>query len=202
MNEIQNPNSLRRNRKRWWIAGGAIGAVALVGGAGAAWANRSGQEATLDRSPIVASSQALATTSSGDAAADLNAAITAAVEAAGGVGAESVEVDRSGHEVDVQLQDGSDVSAFVASDGTVQVSQERDEPDLSPDPLLATETVDQVVAAVLAHTPDATIRELSTTNDLGHAYDVDAVQPDGTELELELGDDFTVSVEDVDRPGD
>jgi len=200
MNEIQNPNSLRRNRKRWWIAGGAIGAVALVGGAGAAWANRSGQEATLDRSPIVASSQA--TVASGDTAADLNAAITAAVEASGGVGAESVEVDRSGHEVDVQLQDGSDVSAFVGSDGTVRVSQERDEPDLSPDPLLATETVDQVVTAVLAHTPDATIRELSTTNDLGHAYDVDAVQSDGTELELELGDDFTVSVEDVDRPGD
>lgn len=209
-------NPTRRSRKRSVLIGLAAGAVVLVGGAGVAVAtgqfDREPDLSAVAGAPIVASaggsdSTTNGTTSNGvttgalpaDAAA-LNAAIAAAVAAAGGVGAESVEVDRGGYDVDVQLADGSDQSAFVAADGTVRVSTERDAADSRPDPLLSADAVENVVDAVTGFAPAAAISSLSTSTDRGHAYEVDARQSDGVELELEIADDMTVTAEDIDLP--
>lgn len=207
----QNSTSTaRRSRKRPVLIGLAAGAAVVVGGASVALAtgrfDREPDLSAVASGPIVASAPVAngAQTSNGtDASASaLNAAIAAAVAAAGGVGAEAIDVDRDGYEVDVQLADGSDESVFVGSDGTTRVATDRDSADSRPDPLLSTDAVEEVVAAVEGFAPTAVVRDLSTTDDRGHTYEVDAVQPDGVELELEIADDFTVTAEDIDRPGD
>lgn len=210
-------NPTRRSRKRPVLVGLAAGAAVLVGGAGVALAtgrfDPQPDLSAVSAGPVVAAAPAASGGTSGSTsgpgttqgtlpadAAALTTAIDAAVEAAGGVGAESVEVGRAGYEVDVQLADGSDRSAFVAADGTVRVSAERDSGDSRPDPLLTTDVVEGVVRAVTAFAPTAVVGDLSTSNDRDHAYEVDAWQPDGVGLELEIAEDLTVTAEDVDRP--
>lgn len=64
-------------------------------------------------------------------------------------------------------------------------------------------TRDKAVAAALAHVGGGTVTE-TETGDGGSAYEVEVLRPDGSQVEVHLGRDFTVagSSADDEGPGD
>lgn len=124
-------------------------------------------------------------------AAAFVSAIDLAVASVNGQGATSVEIERGGYEVEVQFADGSEVDVFVSPSGKATVQGKRDDPDRTPDPLIATSQVPAIVAAALKATPGA-VESISTTDDDGEAFEVTVRQGNGRKVDVHLAADLSV----------
>lgn len=130
------------------------------------------------------------------------AAVSAAVAAAGGVGATSVAVGGGMYEVDVLLADGREIDVYVGADGRAVVDSVP-YVDPSGDPALdlarIPAIVDAALAAVAASTgATGTLYELSTTSAPGRAFDITVLLPNGGAVYLELANDLSVVEFDLD----
>jgi uncharacterized membrane protein YkoI len=103
-------------------------------------------------------------------AASLSEAITIAVEAAGGVGATEIEVERDGWEVEVQRANGTEAKVMVARDGSAVIREEDDDDD---DPLIDVAQLPELVRIALEAAGGGRIEKISTDDDDDHLYDVD-----------------------------
>ncbi|MFD5226223.1 hypothetical protein ACFWHT_11440 [Microbacterium sp. NPDC058342] len=136
--------------------------------------------------------------------ASLRAAAEKAIAEAGAQGATSIDVERGGYEVEVQLADGSEPDLFVGTDGTVTTDADRPDDDDRPDPLLDLGTLTGIEKAALdavasAGGADGTIDSLSTSDDRGVAYEVSIRLSDGRDADVELASDLTVVSVDLDN---
>lgn len=212
------PAPKRRGRKALVITAIVAGAVLLVGGASTALAFALGGfgTTTIGQQPVIGGPSTTpgtpgATTdpSAGpgpSAAGPVDAsvfiaAMDAAVSAVNGVGVQSIDREHDGFEVEVQVSDGSDVTVYVGSDGSTQVHGDDDGPEDSPDPLLTADDVEAIVAAVTAYAPNATIEEITTSDD-GSPFEVTIRDADGRETEIDVAADYTLTVTEVDTPDD
>lgn len=128
---------------------------------------------------------------------DFLAAMDAAIAAAGGVGVESIDRDRGGFDVDVQLADGTDRSVFVPAQGD-PIVEDDDSEDGTPDPTLSADQVRSLFAAAATYSPTATVEDLSTDDD-GAPFELTLREADGTETELDADAAFALTVTDIDR---
>lgn len=128
----------------------------------------------------------------GDAASseptDLVTAIEAAIRAAGGGSATSVEVERSGWSVDVRLDDGSDVDVRVPESGDAVVTAD-DDGDTSNDAPLDTARIADLSEAAIAAAGGGTVLSIESEDD--GRFEVELAQ-DGQEVDVELGSDLAV----------
>ncbi|WP_309102487.1 hypothetical protein [Microbacterium sp.] len=142
---------------------------------------------------------------SGDLAASdvesLSGAATAALDATGGAGVSSIDVERGGYEVEVRFDDDTDADVFVSADGDVSEPRGRDE-GTSAEPVLDLERLDAIADAASSAAPAAdgegTIDAISTSDDDAAAFEVTLRYPDGREFEAALADDLSVVSTDLD----
>jgi hypothetical protein len=166
-------------------------------GGGTSGSGSSGSGSGSSGSSTSGSGSAGAAASGVDASADaLIDAIDRAVAAAGGAGATHVEVERGGHDVDVQLADGTDVDVFLPLEGDARVDTPDDDRD--DDRLLDTATLADAIDAALAEAPRGTVREVSADDD-SDRLDVHLDLDDGTDVEVTLDGSLTVVSVDHDR---
>ncbi|GAA1407254.1 hypothetical protein AUR04nite_03760 [Glutamicibacter uratoxydans] len=133
----------------------------------------------------------------------LTKAAQAAVAAADAKGVTSIEVGRTGYDVDVQLKDKSSTEVKVDGDNKVTVSKETPDKDDS-DPVLELSKLPNVTKAALdaataAGGKGAAIASISTTNDSGAYYEAQVKFNDGREAEVKLGPDFQMISTEVEN---
>jgi uncharacterized membrane protein YkoI len=166
----------------------SVAAVALAVGAGTAFA-----VAGDDSTPV-----------EGDA---LQSATDAALAETGGGTVTDVEHDDGGYDVDVRLDDGTEIDVDLAADFSI-VRTETDGPDdrdeaTDDDRDDATDDADdaddvavdaaerqQAADAALAETGAGTVTDVE--HDDGGGYDVEVRLDDGTEIDVDLAADFSV----------
>ena len=131
----------------------------------------------------------------------LNDAATAALDATGGAGVSSIDVERGGYEVEVQFDDGTDADVFVSTGGEVSEPRSRDE-DTSSEPVLDLERLDAIAdaASAAASTTDGEgmIDSISTSDDDAVAFEVTIRFEDGRKFEAALAEDLSVVSTDLD----
>ncbi|MCZ9635176.1 hypothetical protein [Rhodococcus sp. BH5] len=135
-------------------------------------------------------------------AAALRVAAEKALDSAKGIGVTSIDIERGGYEVEVQLDDGSELDVFVATDGTVteginRPDGERPNPALDLD-LLADIVKTAMTASSAAAGAEGTVDAISSSDDPGVAYEVSIRLADGRESGVDLGVDLGVVMIDVD----
>lgn len=172
---------LSRTRK-WLIGGGALVAVTVAAGSGIV-------AATDDDSPPVDG-------------ASMDKAIAAALAHTGGgtvTGTETGDDDGAFYEIEVRKEDGTQVDVHLDRSFAV-VSTEADDPDHDgPDAPIDPASIDQAIAAALAHTGGGTV--LSTETDDG-GYEVEIRTDDGRRVEVDLDQSFTVVHSELDDDDD
>lgn len=119
---------------------------------------------------------------------DLVTAIEAAIRAAGGGSATSIEVEREGWSVDVRLDDGSDVDVRVPESGEPVVRAD-DDSDSSNDAPLDPARVAAISEAAIAGAGGGTVLSIESEDD--GRFEVE-LELDGQEVDVELGDDLSV----------
>lgn len=133
-------------------------------------------------------------------AASLRAAAQKAIDSAGAKGVTSIDVERTGYEIEVQLADGSERDLLVAVDGTITTDADSD--DDRADPLLDLDELADIQKAALAAAPaggqNAMIDSISSSDDQGVAYEISIRLPDGRDADVELSSDLSVVTVDVD----
>ncbi|SDH46730.1 hypothetical protein [Agrococcus jejuensis] len=123
-------------------------------------------------------------------------AIDAAVAAAGGEGATSIEVERDGWKVDVRLADGTEVEVRVYADGRDSLVQQDDD-DSTNERLIDTSRVSAIVDAAIAAAGGGTVDKIEAEDDDSHAYEVQVDLGGDQDVDVELADDLSViSVDD------
>ncbi|WP_051222523.1 hypothetical protein [Agrococcus lahaulensis] len=122
--------------------------------------------------------------------ADLAAAIEAAIVAAGGGDATSVEIERDGWKVDVRLADGSEVEVRVPLTGEPVVRADGNGDDSSDAPLDPAR-VAQISDAAIAAAGGGVVVSIETEDDADVRFEVE-VAIGGDEVDVELADDLTV----------
>ncbi|UOW01536.1 PepSY domain-containing protein [Agrococcus sp. SCSIO52902] len=125
---------------------------------------------------------------------DLVAAIEAALEAAGGGDATSVELERDGWKVDVLLADGGEVEVRVPVSGDPVVRAD-DDGDRSSDLPLDPERVEQISDAAIAAAGGGVVTSIETEESGDVRFEVEVVR-DGQEVDVELADDLSVLAAD------
>ena len=125
---------------------------------------------------------------------DLETAIKAAIRAAGGGVATSIDVEDQGWEVDVRLDDGSDVDVRVPLSGEPVVRADDDE-DRSSDAPLDPARIAAISDAAIAAAGGGTVVSIETEDDGQVRFEVEVAQGDG-DIDVELAEDLTaVSVD-------
>lgn len=135
-------------------------------------------------------------------AASMREAAEAAIDAAGGTGASSIDVEHGGYEVEVLLADGSEVDVFVGADGAASVDPSRDD-DRRADPALDLATLGDIIDAALASSSEAsggdgTVDAVSSSDDQGVAYEVSIRLAGGRDADIDLAADLALVFADVD----
>ncbi|MDN6325473.1 MAG: hypothetical protein L0J70_08735, partial [Corynebacterium sp.] len=123
-NEPSTDTAAQPNRKRTGLAIGAGAVAALVLAGGVAYGvtgNSGGDGGTVGTAAAESSGNSGASEASGSDAGTLREVAEQAVSEAGGRGASSIEVEKDGHEVEVELDDGRSADVHVGADGTVRV---------------------------------------------------------------------------------
>ncbi|MGM1030711.1 MAG: hypothetical protein ACQEWM_12705 [Actinomycetota bacterium] len=119
---------------------------------------------------------------------DLVTAIEAALRAAGGGSATSIEVERDGWSVDVRLDDGSDVDVRVPEAGEPVVRAD-DDGDSSDDAPLDPARIADISEAAIAAAGGGSVLSIESEDD--GRFEVELAQG-GDEVDVELADDLTV----------
>ncbi|GAA2175786.1 hypothetical protein GCM10009846_27030 [Agrococcus versicolor] len=123
-------------------------------------------------------------------------AIDAAVAAADGEGATSVELERDGWKVDVLLADGTEVDVRVYADGREALVQQDDD-DSTGDPLLDTGRIADIVDAAIAAAGGGTVDSIESEGDDSHAFSVQVDLGGDRDVDVDLAEDLAVvSVDD------
>jgi hypothetical protein len=123
-------------------------------------------------------------------------AIDAAVAAADGEGATSVEVERDGWKVDVLLADGTEVDVRVHADGREPVVQQDDD-DSMGDPVLETGRIADIVDAAIAAAGGGAVDSIESERDDSHAFSVQVDLGSDQEVDVDLAEDLSVvSIDD------
>ena len=173
--------------RRKWLLGGALGVGLLAGSVGM----------VLAADPDDAADQV-------PAGSDRDQAEAAGLEAAGGGtvtsvetgddgGAYGVEVQGSGGEVEVTLDQAFAVLGTESDSG----DGDGDGDQSSSDELAPGADYDQAVAAALAETGGGTITDVETGDD-GAVYGVEVLRDDGTEVEVQIDGSFNAPGSEVD----
>ncbi|MET4637999.1 PepSY domain-containing protein [Mycetocola sp. 2940] len=177
-------------KKKTVIIGSALAAVLVLGGTGAAVAV-SGSNAEDDK----------ALTGS-----TLEKASKAALAETGEGKVTDSESDDGGYEVEVTLDNGSAVDLWLNSSFEVvrvdsDDSSDDDGTDDTGDSAVTDEERTSAEAAALAEAP-GTVTEVDRSDDGASAFEVEITREDGTEVEVELDEDFAVvNVDDSDDKG-
>ncbi|SFN45018.1 PepSY domain-containing protein [Mycetocola miduiensis] len=161
-------------KKKTVIIGSALAAVLVLGGTGAAVAANSSND---DDTPL--------------AGTTLDMASKAALAETGEGRVTEAEAEHGGYEVEVTLDNGSEVD--VRLDDTFTVVRVDADADKGTDDNGAV-TADEhasAEAAALAAEP-GTVTEVERSDDGDHAFEVKITREDGTEVEVELDAAFTV----------
>lgn len=122
--------------------------------------------------------------------ADLAAAIEAAVTAAGGGDATSIEIERDGWKVDVRLADGSEVEVRVPVSGDPVVRAD-DDGDASSDVPLESGRIAQISDAAIAAAGGGTVVSIETEDDADVRFEIEVVVG-GEDVDVELAEDLAV----------
>ncbi len=126
---------------------------------------------------------------------DLAAALEAAVRAAGGGSATSVEIEDGGWKVDVRLDDGSELDVRVPVSGDPLGRADPDD-DRASDAPLAPARVADISAAAIAAAGGGTVLSIEAEDDDRVRFEVEVLHG-GEDVDVELADDL--SVIDVNR---
>ncbi|WP_405216807.1 hypothetical protein [Agrococcus sp. Ld7] len=124
------------------------------------------------------------------APASLVAAIDAAVRAAGGGGATSIDVGSQGWEVGVRLDDGSRVDVWVPTGGDPVVSADDDE--RTSDAPLDPARIPAICAAAIAAAGGGSVTMIETDDEDGRAGFEVEVAVGAQQVDVELAADLTV----------
>jgi uncharacterized membrane protein YkoI len=117
-------------------------------------------------------------------------AIDAALLAAGGGVATSIDVEDQGWEVDVRLEDGSDVDVRVPLSGEPIVRADDDD-DRSNDAALDPARVAAISEAAIAAAGGGAVMSIETEDDGQVRFEVEVAQG-GDDVDVELADDLAV----------
>ena len=191
-------------KKTLWITAAAAGAVIILGGTGIAFAATDGfeqEDDTRDSAVIETSDDTESddTTSAPVADGWLDKASTAALEAAGGgtvTGADVSDDADHTYSVDVRREDGTEVDVELDSSFAV-VRLDEDAADAA-EPLDAEDApisaADRAKAekAALAATKKGKVTDVERSNDSDHAWEVEVTFANGTDVDVELTDTFTL----------
>lgn len=120
---------------------------------------------------------------------DLVSAIDAAIRAAGGGAATSIDVEDQGWEVDVRLEDGTEVDVRVPVSGDPVVRADDD--DRSSDAPLDPARIADISEAAIAAAGGGVVVSIETDDDGRARFEVEVVQGDD-DVDVELADDLTV----------
>ncbi|MGC5076218.1 hypothetical protein [Agrococcus sp. DT81.2] len=121
---------------------------------------------------------------------DLAAALEAAVRAAGGGSATSVEIEDGGWKVDVRLDDGSELDVRVPVSGEPLVRADDDDDRSSDAPLDPTRVAD-ISAAAIAAAGGGTVLSIEAEDDERVRFEVEVLQG-GEDVDVDLADDLSV----------
>lgn len=135
-------------------------------------------------------------------AAALNDAAAAALDATGGTGISSIDVEHGGYEIEVQLDGGADADVFVSTGGEVSEPYDSDA-DSTPEPVFDLDRIDAIIEAASAAASSAVggsgaVDSISASDDQGVAFEVTVRYDDGREFEAALADDLSVVTTDLD----
>ncbi|MFE6736958.1 hypothetical protein [Microbacterium sp. NPDC057650] len=128
-------------------------------------------------------------------AASLRAAAEKAIAETGAQGATSIKAEHGGYEVELRRSDGTEIDAFVTSDGAVRVTDDQD--DRSDDALIDLSRLPALTGAAVK-AANGTVDKVSTTSQPGAAYEVEVRANDGRDAEVLLGADAAVVGVDLD----
>lgn len=120
---------------------------------------------------------------------DLVAAIDAAIAAAGGGSATSIEVEQGSWKVDVRLDDGSELDVRVPVSGDAVV-REDDDDDRSSDVPLDPSRIADIVDAAVAAAGGGTVTSIETEDD-DVRFEVE-VAVSGGDVDVDLAEDLAV----------
>jgi uncharacterized membrane protein YkoI len=164
---------MKRNTR---IITASIATAVVVVGAGAAYAVAATDGETVDSD-------------------DMQRASEAALAETGGGTITEIEHDDGGYDVEVRLEDGTEVDVDLAGDFTVRSTEtdESDEPDDGHDDdddlPLDDATRQQASDAALSAAGGGTVTDVERDST---GYDVEVRLDDGTEVEVDLATDFSV----------
>lgn len=194
----------RRKRKGLTIGAGAVAALLLAGGVAYGVSENSGDDGNDSNNSVrTVAAENRADTDGTPTTASFRDAAEQAVAEAGGNGASSVDIEGSGHEVEVELDDGGSAEVHVAADGSMRVETEEADKSDRQDPVLDLDALDDVIDAALAASGEAGVRDgvvdsVSSSDDRGVTYEVSVQGQDGREVDVDLADDFSVVATDLD----
>ncbi|MFE6997461.1 hypothetical protein ACFVAE_15975 [Microbacterium sp. NPDC057659] len=129
-------------------------------------------------------------------AASLRAAAESALAETGAQGATSIEAEHGGYEVELRRTDGSEIDAFVTSDGAVRVTDDQGD-DRTDDALIDLGRLPALTGAAV-QAANGTVEKVSTTSRSGAVYEIDVRANDGRDAEILLAADTTVVGVDLD----
>ena len=189
-------------KKTIWITAAAAGAVLILGGTGIAYAATDGFEQDDDSRDSAVIETSDDTTTAPVADGWLDKASAAALEAAGGgtvTGADVSDDADHTYSVDVRREDGTEVdveldSAFavVRLDEDIQDAQDAAEPlDAEDAPISAADRA-KAEKAALAATGKGKVTDVERSDDRDHAWEVEVTFANGTDVDVELTDTFTL----------
>lgn len=213
-NEPSTDTVAQPHRKRTGLAigAGAVAALVLAGGVAYGVTGNSGGDGGTVGTAAAAESSGNSGASGSDAGT-LREVAEQAVSEAGGRGASSIEVEKDGHEVEVELDDGRSADVHVGADGTVRVDPEDEDDDADEadeadeagqdEPVLDLAALQDAVDAGLssageAGVADGVVESVSASDDRGVAYEVSVQGQDGREVDVDLAEDFSVVAADID----
>lgn len=202
--------SPRRGRRGLVIGAGALAAVALAGGIAYGVTEITDDEGAGDVRTVTAtggpdSSAAPdgAGTVGGTDPASFRDAAEQAVAEAGGRGASAIDIHGTGHEVEVELDDGASAEVHVSADSAMRIETEGAERFDGGDPVLDMASLEDALDTALAAAgdagvPDGTVDSVSASDDRGVSYEVSVRGADGRKVDVDLADDLAVVNVDVD----
>lgn len=201
----------RRKRTGLAIGAGAVAALVLAGGVAYGVTGNSGGDGGTVGTAAAAESSGNSGASGSDAGT-LREVAEQAVSEAGGRGASSIDVEKDGHEVEVELDDGRSADVHVGADGAVRVDpddEDDDDADASgqDEPVIDLAALQDAVDAGLssageAGVADGVVESVSASDDRGVAYEVSVQGQDGREVDVDLAADFSVVATDIDDDED
>ncbi|MGO1950524.1 MAG: hypothetical protein ACTH1D_12885 [Mycobacteriaceae bacterium] len=224
-NTTENAEAPRKKRKGLAIGAGAIAALLVAGGIGFGISEIADDDDDEVRTVTAAENQSSnqdsqdgddrdddndagnnngdGNNTAGSDAASFRDAAEQAIDEAGGRGASSIDIQGSGHEVEVELDDNGSAEVHVSGDGAMTV--ETDSPDMfdQEDPTLDLATLEDAMDAALAAADEAGVSDgvvdsVSASDDRGVTYEVSVQGANGQEVDVDLADDFAVVNTDLD----